>query len=115
MTYYNFGLRPYDEIDAVELARYAKARRITDNRKLAAMLPAWVKRELRANYLPPIEYDFSQRYPLRLFTVLTPDSHRPAVFKEFHALARTKGYSLDTTGAYVQAWNRTNNYVEARP
>lgn len=62
-------LRPVDDVDAVEWARYYKAQSITDNRKLAAMLPAYIKREL-FKPLPKIVYDFSMKLPhAGLFTI----------------------------------------------
>lgn len=105
--------RRFEDVDAVELARYAKARRITDNRKLAAMLPAHIKRDL---FKPkkPIEYAFSQRFPLRLFTVLTPDSHRPQVFKDFKRIAEKNKYDLNNPAHYIKVWEQANKYCGQR-
>ena len=88
------GLRPYDDIDAVEFAKYYKAKRITDNKKLAAMLPSWIKREL---WKPPepVKYDFSQIFPshclppkMRPAVRLFPASHLPMAdyIRTFHTL-----------------------------
>lgn len=54
--------RPFDDIEPEELARYQKAKRITDTKKLAAMLPACVKSQLFKPLLPII-YDTKQRLP----------------------------------------------------
>lgn len=40
--------------DQVALARYARAKRLTDTAKLHALMPAWVKREMRQGF----EHDY---------------------------------------------------------
>lgn len=113
--YQSGGIRPFDDIDAVVWARYLKAKRTTDNKKLAAMLPAHIKREL-FKPLPPIKYDLTQFIPRAgLFTKQTLDSHRPAVFAAMTYRMQTTHGQLslpDNPLEYIRLWNETNNYVQ---
>ena len=53
MVNYDTGdLRPFEDIEPNEWARLERARATTDPRKLAAMLPAWLKRDLALRAAP---------------------------------------------------------------
>lgn len=53
-------LRPFEEIEAHEWARLERARRTTDPRKLAMLMPAWLKAHMRQS-LAPVRAVFDMR------------------------------------------------------
>lgn len=57
------GLRPADQIEAHEWARYMRGR-ASEGAKLAALAPAWLKAHARAGRMPePFRPEFSVKVP----------------------------------------------------
>lgn len=72
----NRGIRPVEDVSAVEWARYEKAKRTTDPAKLRALLPPWIRAHMAAVKFPaPFEF-IPGRPPVypNLFTSLTAHS-----------------------------------------
>lgn len=85
----------------MELTVLRRARRTTDPKKLAAMMPAWLKREL---YKPPKPFQFvpdkAPVYPSISRKCVEPAKPMPDPFTNYKLL-RAK-----TTAAYVAAYER---------
>lgn len=103
----NHGMRNCPATD-LELAQLKRARKLTDPKKIAALMPAWLKSAL---YKPPKPFVFvpdkKPVYPslpagASWKTKAHPADVRPDAFSDRELLA------ADTTAAYVARWDELN-------
>lgn len=101
----NRGIRPVEDVSAVEWARYEKAKRTTDPAKLRALLPPWIRAHMAAVKFPaPFEF-IPGRPPVypNLFTSLTAHSF---------PVGLPNGREMKTIG-YVQAYDAARSFRAA--
>jgi len=61
---YSPDLRPLEDIEAHEWARWERGQRTNDIAKLRALLPAWLKRHIAQSLMPKRQpFDYRMRLP----------------------------------------------------
>ena len=91
-----------DSITDVELARFQRAKQITDTRKLQAMLPAWIKSHMKA-VAPPKPFVFVPGQPASFPARLTRRDYCVDLRKFPPCGTETK------LTEYIAEFNRINN------
>jgi hypothetical protein len=114
-------LRPFEDIEPATLAKYQRARQCRDLKKLAAMLPAWIKAELsRAHSRPNAEFSLSELEfrpgaPAKLKNLLTTQSKEKPPIPDYSDIQKAISGGMSETEAYLFAYAQRRSLVHIPP
>lgn len=93
---------------STEWIKFQKAQRITDTRKLAALLPAWIKRELAKPL--PAKVEFVEHQPPKYLFPMGPDTLSTIGCIKFPSLTcAVDEITPDELARYVEQFDTMNS------